>query len=158
MTSLCLGPNGLSNLIGKILQEIELNPDLKLGQGLESLVPLNISPIFASFSQRDISASALGTMSQSKGLVVLAYSGGLDTSCILVWLREQGYEVIAYLVRHNARPMGTAVSLRLVGSLRGCRIARCFVVQVVTVTVNQLLTPALRLRLGVQQASESYHP
>ncbi|KAL8174733.1 UNVERIFIED_CONTAM: Adenylosuccinate synthetase [Gekko kuhli] len=36
-------------------------------------------------------------MSQSKGLVVLAYSGGLDTSCILVWLQEQGYDVIAYL-------------------------------------------------------------
>ncbi|XP_058015299.1 argininosuccinate synthase [Ahaetulla prasina] len=36
-------------------------------------------------------------MSQSKGLVVLAYSGGLDTSCILVWLKEQGYDVIAYL-------------------------------------------------------------
>lgn len=33
----------------------------------------------------------------SKGLVVLAYSGGLDTSCILVWLKEQGYDVIAYL-------------------------------------------------------------
>ncbi|XP_050410912.1 argininosuccinate synthase-like [Patella vulgata] len=32
-----------------------------------------------------------------KGLVVLAYSGGLDTSCILVWLKEQGYEVVAYL-------------------------------------------------------------
>uniref|UniRef100_A0A671M0Q2 Argininosuccinate synthase n=1 Tax=Sinocyclocheilus anshuiensis TaxID=1608454 RepID=A0A671M0Q2_9TELE len=33
----------------------------------------------------------------SKGSVVLAYSGGLDTSCILLWLKEQGYEVIAYL-------------------------------------------------------------
>uniref|UniRef100_A0A8I5UNV7 Argininosuccinate synthase n=1 Tax=Pongo abelii TaxID=9601 RepID=A0A8I5UNV7_PONAB len=33
----------------------------------------------------------------SKGSVVLAYSGGLDTSCILVWLKEQGYDVIAYL-------------------------------------------------------------
>lgn len=29
--------------------------------------------------------------------MVLAYSGGLDTSCILVWLKEQGYDVIAYL-------------------------------------------------------------
>ncbi|XP_070614753.1 argininosuccinate synthase [Erythrolamprus reginae] len=36
-------------------------------------------------------------MSQRKGLVVLAYSGGLDTSCILVWLKEHGYDVIAYL-------------------------------------------------------------
>lgn len=38
------------------------------------------------------------TMAQSKGTVVLAYSGGLDTSCILAWLKEQGYDVIAYLV------------------------------------------------------------
>lgn len=34
----------------------------------------------------------------SKGTVVLAYSGGLDTSCILVWLKEQGYDVITFLV------------------------------------------------------------
>ncbi|MBM3465799.1 MAG: argininosuccinate synthase [Armatimonadetes bacterium] len=32
-----------------------------------------------------------------KGKVVLAYSGGLDTSCILKWLIEQGYEVVAYI-------------------------------------------------------------
>ena len=29
--------------------------------------------------------------------VILAYSGGLDTSCILKWLVEKGYEVIAYI-------------------------------------------------------------
>lgn len=35
---------------------------------------------------------------KSKGKkVVLAYSGGLDTSVILVWLKEQGYDVIAYV-------------------------------------------------------------
>ncbi|CAM9948133.1 unnamed protein product [Choristocarpus tenellus] len=28
--------------------------------------------------------------------VVLAYSGGLDTSVILIWLSEQGFEVICY--------------------------------------------------------------
>ena len=33
----------------------------------------------------------------SKGKVVLAYSGGLDTSVILKWLIEEGYEVVAYL-------------------------------------------------------------
>ncbi|KAK7081927.1 Adenylosuccinate synthetase [Halocaridina rubra] len=33
----------------------------------------------------------------SKGTVVLAYSGGLDTSCILVWLLEQEYEVVAFM-------------------------------------------------------------
>ncbi|PAA85573.1 hypothetical protein BOX15_Mlig018132g2 [Macrostomum lignano] len=33
---------------------------------------------------------------QPKKKIVLAYSGGLDTSCILVWLIEQGYDVIAF--------------------------------------------------------------
>lgn len=33
----------------------------------------------------------------SKGKVCLAYSGGLDTSVILAWLLDQGYEVIAFL-------------------------------------------------------------
>ncbi|MCB9988274.1 MAG: argininosuccinate synthase [Rhodospirillales bacterium] len=33
----------------------------------------------------------------SKQKIVLAYSGGLDTSVILKWFLEQGYEVIAYL-------------------------------------------------------------
>eukprot|EP00041_Stephanoeca_diplocostata_P006591 m.89508 g.89508 ORF g.89508 m.89508 type:complete len:414 (-) comp16441_c0_seq1:132-1373(-) len=34
---------------------------------------------------------------ESKGTVVLAYSGGLDTSIVLVWFIEQGYDVIAYM-------------------------------------------------------------
>lgn len=34
-------------------------------------------------------------MSQEK--VLLAYSGGLDTSCILKWLLEKGYEVICFM-------------------------------------------------------------
>jgi argininosuccinate synthase len=29
--------------------------------------------------------------------IVLAYSGGLDTSVILKWLIDEGYEVIAYI-------------------------------------------------------------
>ncbi len=33
----------------------------------------------------------------SKEKVVLAYSGGLDTSVILKWLIEEGYEVVAYI-------------------------------------------------------------
>uniref|UniRef100_A0A7S3V4Q6 Argininosuccinate synthase n=1 Tax=Chaetoceros debilis TaxID=122233 RepID=A0A7S3V4Q6_9STRA len=35
-------------------------------------------------------------MSDSKPKVVLAYSGGLDTSVILKWLCEKGYDVIAF--------------------------------------------------------------
>ncbi|MBN2814165.1 MAG: argininosuccinate synthase [Bacteroidales bacterium] len=36
-------------------------------------------------------------MAQKKEKVVLAYSGGLDTSVILKWLIDKGYEVIAYV-------------------------------------------------------------
>ncbi|XP_026323786.1 argininosuccinate synthase [Hyposmocoma kahamanoa] len=32
-----------------------------------------------------------------KDLVVLAYSGGLDTSCILKWLIQKNYDVVAYM-------------------------------------------------------------
>uniref|UniRef100_A0A2K6BJ75 Argininosuccinate synthase n=1 Tax=Macaca nemestrina TaxID=9545 RepID=A0A2K6BJ75_MACNE len=39
----------------------------------------------------------------SKGSVVLAYSGGLDTSCILARLKEQGYEVVAYLANNGQK-------------------------------------------------------
>ena len=53
----------------------------------------------------------------AKKTVVLAYSGGLDTSCILKWLKLQDYRVIAYVadvgqdddfdqVRTNARTTG----------------------------------------------------
>ena len=36
-------------------------------------------------------------MAETVGKVVLAYSGGLDTSCILRWLLDEGYEVVAYI-------------------------------------------------------------
>ncbi|XP_001603273.3 argininosuccinate synthase [Nasonia vitripennis] len=37
------------------------------------------------------------TMEEERKKVILAYSGGLDTSCILLWLIEKGYDVIAYV-------------------------------------------------------------
>lgn len=33
----------------------------------------------------------------SQQTVILAYSGGLDTSCILKWLLDQNYRVICYI-------------------------------------------------------------
>jgi argininosuccinate synthase len=56
--------------------------------------------------------------------VILAYSGGLDTSCILAWLVEQKYQVTAYLadigqdedyeaVRRNAALMGATEVMRV---------------------------------------------
>jgi argininosuccinate synthase len=42
-------------------------------------------------------AAAPLTANGTKPKVCLAYSGGLDTSCILVWLIEQGYDVICFI-------------------------------------------------------------
>ena len=42
------------------------------------------------------SARCFSAAAGSKGDVVLLYSGGLDTSTVLVWLKEQGYNVHAY--------------------------------------------------------------
>ena len=33
----------------------------------------------------------------SKGKVILAYSGGLDTSCLIAWLKDKGYDVVAVI-------------------------------------------------------------
>ena len=40
--------------------------------------------------------SALG-INMAKEKLVLAYSGGLDTSVILKWLSEKGFEVICFV-------------------------------------------------------------
>jgi argininosuccinate synthase len=49
---------------------------------------------YPQYTSRHFSVSSSST--GSKGDVVLLYSGGLDTSTVLVWLREQGYNVHAY--------------------------------------------------------------
>lgn len=48
-------------------------------------------------------------MAEAKKKIVLAYSGGLDTSCILKWLIEKGYEVIAYVADIGQEEDFTAV-------------------------------------------------
>ena len=51
-------------------------------------------------SKRAATSSATGTPAKKaaseKEKVVLAYSGGLDTSVILVWLVEKGFDVICF--------------------------------------------------------------
>lgn len=50
-----------------------------------------------------LSAAFFGEMAESNKRVILAYSGGLDTSCILLWLKENGYDVTVYVVRFCTR-------------------------------------------------------
>ena len=58
------------------------------------------------------------TRGPHKDLVVLAYSGGLDTSCILVWLMENGYDVITYMVSNIAIHLCHLRS----STVTGCRV------------------------------------
>lgn len=73
-------------------------------------------------SQRFLPVVSLSVI-MSKGTVVLAYSGGLDTSCILVWLKEQGYDVIAFLVREHQQLSSLPVSEAVV-CVRVCFLCR----------------------------------
>ncbi|KAF3917128.1 hypothetical protein ABW20_dc0107372 [Dactylellina cionopaga] len=76
----------------------------------------------------------------SKGKVCLAYSGGLDTSCILAWLLEQGYEVVCYI---RQLPYLSSLSVltkekTLVGALE------CYVDDLRKEFVEQLCFPAIQ--------------
>ena len=55
--------------------------------------------------------------------VVLAYSGGLDTSCILVWLIDQGFEVIAFLVSGTVWILYSIIHLNLLNIFWTCGIS-----------------------------------
>lgn len=61
------------------------------------LTHLSFLHILANMSGNTAAPPKAASSSESP-VVVLAYSGGLDTSCILVWLQEQGYSVVAFLV------------------------------------------------------------
>uniref|UniRef100_H2VEZ4 Argininosuccinate synthase n=1 Tax=Takifugu rubripes TaxID=31033 RepID=H2VEZ4_TAKRU len=65
--------------------------------------------------------------------VVLAYSGGLDTSCILVWLKEQGYDVITFLVFKLAFHVHTCT-----------RVKQVFIEDVRAEFVEDFIWPALQ--------------
>lgn len=47
--------------------------------------------------QFSLTSNSHGTTLKMQERVLLAYSGGLDTSCILKWLLEKGYEVICFM-------------------------------------------------------------
>ncbi len=55
-------------------------------------------------------------MAASKGKVVLAYSGGLDTSVICKWLDEQGWEVICFVANIGQREDFDALEAKALGS------------------------------------------
>jgi len=55
-------------------------------------------------------------MAASKGKVVLAYSGGLDTSVIAKWLDEQGWEVVCFVADIGQREDFSTLEAKALGS------------------------------------------
>ena len=55
--------------------------------------------------------------------VVLAYSGGLDTSCCVAWLREKGFDVVTYTA-----DLGQGINFaRLRKKARNCGVKKVYI-------------------------------
>ncbi|MES1911591.1 MAG: hypothetical protein MHM6MM_004001 [Cercozoa sp. M6MM] len=73
--------------------------------------------------------------------VVLAYSGGLDTSCILKWLIEEGFEVVCFL-GDVGQPTGDVERLKAKALSIGAKA--CHVVDLQKEFVTDFIFPAFR--------------
>jgi len=77
----------------------------------------------------------------SKGRVVLAYSGGLDTSTILCWLIDQGYDVVCFLA-DIGQPKGDVEELK--AKAERCGAVGCHVVNAQKEFVTDFVFPLIR--------------
>ncbi len=72
--------------------------------------------------------------------IVLAYSGGLDTSCAIKWLKDRGYEVIAFMANVGQLENFTAIEKRALQT--GAKRVYCLDLQKEFVT--DYIFPALK--------------
>src|SRR3989338_10483324 len=72
--------------------------------------------------------------------VVLAYSGGLDTSCIIPWLKDRGYQTIAFCANVGQGDNFTAIKKKAIKS--GASKVYCLNVQKEFIT--DYVFPALK--------------
>ena len=75
-----------------------------------------------------------------KQRVCLAYSGGLDTSCILVWLIEKGYDVICFMANIGQEEDFDAAKEKALKL--GAK--QCYVENVIDEFVSELCFPAIQ--------------
>ncbi|HIH29960.1 TPA: argininosuccinate synthase [Candidatus Micrarchaeota archaeon] len=76
----------------------------------------------------------------AKKKVVLAYSGGLDTSCILKWLVDRGYDVIAYVADIGQKDDFEAVKKKALG----CGASKVVIKDLKREFVTDYIFPAIR--------------
>lgn len=72
--------------------------------------------------------------------VILAYSGGLDTSVILTWLMEKGYEVIAACINVGQDDIMEEVEQKAYAT----GAAKCYIVEALDEFVNEYVWPGLK--------------
>ncbi len=72
--------------------------------------------------------------------VVLAYSGGLDTSCIIPWMKEKGYETIAFIADIGQGDDFEVIKKRALGS----GAAKVYCVNLQKEFVEDYVFPALK--------------
>lgn len=72
--------------------------------------------------------------------IILAYSGGLDTSCCVAWLKDRGFDVIAYTA-----DLGQGISFsQLSQKAKGCGVSRVYVEDLRKKFVHDFVFPALK--------------
>ena len=79
---------------------------------------------------------------EQKQKVVLAYSGGLDTSVAVHWLRERGYEVVTLTA-----DLGGDVNLEASAAKARSMGCQAFVVDAREEFVTEFVWPALQARV-----------
>ena len=80
--------------------------------------------------------------------IILAYSGGLDTSCSIKWLQDQyGYEVIAVII-----DVGEGKALEPIKE-KALKIgaSKCYILQLQDNFANEFLIPAISISIEISQ-------
>ncbi len=86
------------------------------------------------------SKKAMPKCEEYKGKVVLAYSGGLDTSVAIAWLKDQGYDVVTFTA-----DVGQSVNLE-VAKDKALKTGACnaYVMDLTSEFVSDFVWPALK--------------
>ncbi len=72
--------------------------------------------------------------------VILAYSGGLDTSCCVVWLKEKGFDVVTYTA-----DLGQGINFaQLKKKAKDCGVSKAYIQDLKDKFLKDFVFPALR--------------
>ncbi|GAG37273.1 unnamed protein product, partial [marine sediment metagenome] len=71
--------------------------------------------------------------------IILAYSGGLDTSCCVAWLKDRGFDVVTYTA-----DLGQGINFsQLSKKAKGCGVSKAYIQDLRSRFVHSFVFPAL---------------